>query len=236
MIEKPQQAQEPELSDDEAAALLAELGEITLEQIQAAVPKQTPAVALGLDRGGLRQVQPVSRRQYRDHSEDAKLSAMELLKPLPPAGTTLHAVLPGSFTPLDLVPALLELRHTTAKAVILGTLGFSKANVETLAGLLDAGSVKKLALVCSTYFAAGSKDIFALAEQELRPRGAKLIASRSHCKVMLLDLANGEKWVAEGSGNLRSCVALENLALCRDARLWRFHSKWLTKILEAAPC
>ena len=223
-----------ELSDAEAAALLAELDGMTLDAITAAVPKQTPAVALGLDSGGLRHIQKVNCRQYRDRSADAKLNAIALLKPLPKPGEVLSCILPGSFVPLDLLPALLELRKTTARAVTLATLGFSKANVETLAAMLDAGQIKRLALVCSTYFAAGSKDIFAVAEQTLRPRGARLVASRSHCKIMLVDMANGEKWVAEGSGNLRSCVALENLALCRDARLYRFHKQWLDKILEVA--
>ena len=38
MTERPQI---DELGDAEAAALLAELGEITLDQIQAAIPRQT---------------------------------------------------------------------------------------------------------------------------------------------------------------------------------------------------
>jgi len=236
MMIKPTPPSEAELTDTEAVALLAELDGITLDQITAAVPKQTPAVALGLDRGGLRQVQPFRHRQYRDRSDEAKLNAIALLKPLPKPGTTLEMILPGSFVPLDILPALMELRKTTAITVIVATLGFSKANVTTLAEMVETGTVKKLALVCSTYFAAGSKDIYAYAEQQLRPLKVKLVASRSHCKIMTMHLANGEKWVASGSGNSRSCSALENLSLCRDARLYRFHKKWLTKILEVAPC
>ncbi len=235
MIE-PQQTQEAELSDAEATALLAELGEITLEQIQAAVPKQTPAVALGLDRGGLRQVQPVRSRRYCDRSDEAKLNAMELLSPLPPSGSTLHMILPGFFVPLELIFGLMELRRQKAKEVILATLGFSKANVTALAAACDNGQIKRLAVVCSTYFAAGSKEILAYAMEELPRRGAKVIASRSHCKIQLVKLDNGERWVFSGSANSRSTVALENFDLTRDARLYSFHKKWLTKILEAAPC
>jgi len=222
---------ETELTDAEVTALLAELETATLDQIASAVPKQTPAVALGLDSGGLRHVQPVHARKYRDRSAEAKLAAIALLKPLPKPGTTLEMILPGLFVPMDILPALLELQKTTAKEVILATLGFSKANVETLAAMVDASTVKKLAVVCSTYFAAGSKDIFAHAEQTLRPRGARLVASRSHCKIMLMHLANGERWVASGSGNSRSCSALENLSLTQSSQLYRFHLAWLTKIL-----
>jgi hypothetical protein len=224
---------EKKLLDAEAAALLAELEQVgSLEELRTAT-RQPPGRALGLDPAALTHRQRIAGRIFRDCSQSpGQQAAKELLRELPAAGTILHAILPGTFTPLDLVPAVLELANATAKEVHLSTLGFSSANVQTLCALLDSKAIRALSLVCSRYFAAASKEIFTTAERELPPRGARLIATRSHCKVMLLQLTNGDRWVVEGSGNLRSCVCLEQVSLCNDPALYRFHRTWLRRVLS----
>ena len=194
---------------------------------------QTAAEATGLDPRGLRTRRPTSRRIFRD-AQQAEKNAVELLRPLPRSKETLHLVLPGSFVPLDLVAALLEITGQTATSLRLATLGFSDSNVETLCRMLDTGQVKSLSLVCSRYFAAASKPIYEHAAQELPRRGAQLLATRSHAKVMLIETGR-DRWTFEGSGNLRSCVCLEQVALTSDRQLFRFHAGWFDRLFTNSP-
>ena len=221
----------PQLTDAEATELLAELERVpTLEALAATRPRQTAAQALGLDGTGLRHVRRIRRRVFRD-DRTARQSAKELLTPLPKSGTTLHLILPGTFTPLDLVPALLEIIEQPADTLRLATLGFSNQNVDELCRMLDSKQVGSVSLICSRYFSATSKPIYAHAEEELPRRGCRLLATRSHAKVMLI--AAGEAhWTFEGSGNLRSCVCLEQVALTNDPDLFRFHATWFDHVLR----
>ena len=211
--------------------MLAELENApTLDALRATQPRQTAAEALNLDVGGLRHCRRVRRRVFRDERQ-LRQSAIELLRPLPKAGETLHMVLPGTFTPLDLVPALLEIIGQPADTLRLATLGFSNQNVDALAAMLDNKQIGSLFLLCSRYFSATSKVIFQHAVAELPRRGTKLLATRSHCKVMLVE-AGTDCWVLEGSGNLRSCVCLEQIALANDPELFRFHATWFDHVLQ----
>jgi hypothetical protein len=218
------------ITDFEAAELLAELENApTLDALRVIRPRQTAAQELGVDHAGLRHLRRVRRRIFRDDRE-ARQSATALLCPLPKAGETLHLILPGTFTPLDLVPALLGIIHQKATSLRLATLGYSSANVDELCRMLDSKQVGSLSLICSRYFAATSKSIFAHAQQELPRRGARLLATRSHAKVMLVEDAKS-RWTFEGSGNLRSCVCLEQVALTNDPELFRFHAAWFDHVL-----
>ena len=220
------------ITDAEVAGLLAELEAApSLDALRATRPCQTAALALGLDAGGLRHCRRVSHRVFRD-GRAARQSATKLLTPLPTSGTTLHLILPGTFTPLDLIWALLEILDQQADTLRLATLGFSNQNVDDLVDMLDAGTVKSLSLICSRYFAATSKPIFEHAQRELPRRGCRLLATRSHAKVMLIE-AGTVRWVFEGSGNLRSCVCLEQVALCNDPELFQFHTKWFDHVMES---
>ena len=117
-------------------------------------------------------------------------------------------------------------RRTPAKA-----LGFSVANVNLLCRMLDAGSIGQAFVLCSRYFQAASKEIYAVAETELPKRGAKLLASRSHAKIMLVDTGKGQ-WTFESSANARSCVCIEQATLCNDPELFHFHANWFDHVLS----
>jgi hypothetical protein len=222
--------QESTVDPADAAELLAELATAASIEDLRPTAKKSPAEALGLSRAGLRCRRPVLRRIFRD-DRAAHQAASELLKPLPETSETLHMILPGTFTPLDLVPALLAIIGQKAKSLRLATLGFSVQNVETLCRLLDEKTIRNLSVVCSRYFAAASKEIFAVAERELPRRGAKLVASRSHAKIMLIE-AGKDRWTFEGSGNARSCVCIEQIALANDPQLFRFHAAWFDHVLK----
>ena len=221
----------PTMTDTEAIELLAELeSATTLEALAATRQRRTAAQALGLDGTGLRHVRRIRRHVFRD-DRAAQQSATELLRPLPRTGEVLHMILPGSFVPLDMVPALLEIIGQTATSLRLATLGFSVANVNELSRMLDAGTIGRLSVLCSRYFQATSKGIYAAAETELPKRGAKLLASRSHAKIMLVETNKG-RWTFESSANARSCVCIEQAMLCNDPDLFRFHATWFDHVLQ----
>ena len=233
--------QPPRSASAELESLLAGRGIMDIEADEpSAAPTsndrkapQTAAEALGLDTAGLRLRRRTGRRIFRD-AEQAEKNAVELLRPLPRPGEMLHMILPGTFTPLDMVPAILEITGQTATSLRLATLGFSDSNIEALCRMLDTGQVKSLSLICSRYFAAASKPIYEHAEHELPRRGAKLLATRSHAKVMLIE-AGRDRWTFEGSGNLRSCVCLEQVALTSDRQLFRFHAGWFDRLFTNSP-
>jgi len=214
---------------DEVAALLAELATASNLAALQPKPRTTPARALGLD-SRLRCVRPVKRRLFRDHSEADTVAAKELLSPLPKTGEVLHMILPGSFVPLDMVPALLEIIGQKATSLRLATLGFSVANVNQLCRMLDDGTIGKLSVLCSRYFQAASKEIYAVATTELPKRNAVILASRSHAKIMLVDCGK-TRWTFEASANLRSCVCVEQATLCNDPALFNFHAQWFDHVL-----
>jgi hypothetical protein len=104
-----------------------------------------------------------------------------------------------------------------------------------MADWLDSGAVERLTLLCSDWMRRGSPDEYRTAIAELVDRrGQTVAAGRSHAKVCVLDWPDMHL-AFEGSSNLRSCRALENVAVTHDADLCRFHSEWIdAKVREHA--
>jgi hypothetical protein len=75
-----------------------------------------------------------------------------------------------------------------------------------------------------------SPDEYRNAVAELVERRSQVVASaRCHAKVVVLDFADDMHLAWEGSSNLRSCRAVENLTVVNDLDLCRFHSEWIER-------
>ncbi len=157
--------------------------------------------------------------------------AAEVLEILPSEGETLHAVILGYFDLMNVVLAFLD-RVGPCQALRIATLSVSKRNVADLAVLLDTKAVGRLDVLTSEFQRKHDPEILAeaLAELSVR-RGQRVAAARSHCKVITFALADGRRYVLEGSANLRTSRNQEQFALSRDAGLYSFYDGWLNEMV-----
>ena len=134
-------------------------------------------------------------------------NAIRTLDSLPAAGESWHIVVKGNFAMFDLVGAVLELAApATIARLDIATLGFSKTNLEELTALLDAGTIDRLTFLYSVYFRSNEKEICHRLHDELTGRSQRVLAMRTHAKLMLLELTDGRCLVNETSANLRIAV------------------------------
>jgi len=175
----------------------------------------------------------VTRRRYLRFSQHAK--AVEQLRPLPKRGESVHGVIPGTFSGWSLVTAAAELAAEPVEQLILCTLGFNRANCESLVELLDAGTVRRVLLNVSDYFRHSDRTIFAEIQAALEERGQRVVVTRSHAKLFLLQTAK-RHLVIEASVNLRSSQSWEQFVLSDDAQLFAFHRDWIESLAPEAPC
>jgi hypothetical protein len=159
--------------------------------------------------------------------------AAQQLERLPDQGETIHAVLNGEYALWDFVPAVLELSGQPIDNLTICTLGFSRNNVEALSELVEAGQVKRLSVLCSTYFAAAGVDgaIYSQMVELCAKHGFPIAALRTHAKILLM--ATGERRIViESSANLRSCHNVEQATILDCPELFDFHSAWMRELLE----
>jgi hypothetical protein len=79
--------------------------------------------------------------------------------------------------------------------------------------------------------AKANAKVYAQAREELaEQRGGTVAAARAHCKVSVLDFADGARLVFEGSGNLSSCRTVEQVACINDHGLAAFHGAWIDRL------
>ena len=172
-----------------------------------------------------------TRRLFVDYR--ANPDAFRHLKRLPKDGESLHGIISGKYALFDLIPALLERTGETIADLIIATLGFSKQNGADLCQMLDDRQVKRAALVCSHYFAKTSKPIYDIVIPELLKRRQRVVAMRSHCKLLVIRMSGGGRYVVESSANLRSCVNVEQFVMTRCPKLYAFHRRWLEREILA---
>ena len=154
---------------------------------------------------------------------------------LPEMGETIHAIMRGNYHAWDLVPAVLRLAApATIEYLGVATLGFNRQNAAELVELLDAGQVGRVDFICSCYFRSTSGDEFAFLHSQLTARKQRVVAIRSHAKILLFELSDGRRLVIESSANLRSCSNLEQFALTHDAELLAFHKSWIRTLIDKA--
>jgi hypothetical protein len=152
--------------------------------------------------------------------------AAELLDHLPGPGESLHVLLRGYFDLLNVVLATLDRLDTHCLHLRIATLSLSKRNVSELAGLLDSKTVGRVTVVTSDFQREHDADIFAELTCEMGSRGQRVAAARSHCKIVLMEMADGRKYVIEGSANLRTSRNEEQFCMSQDAALHDFYAAW----------
>lgn len=144
-----------------------------------------------------------------------------------------HCLLRGDFVVCDLIPAVIAARGPCGHLRI-ATLGCSIANADTLARLVETEAAWRLTLVVSHYFAQVDKaTVFRAVVDRLR-HCARLVVTRNHAKVICLPTAPNDRYVIEGSGNLRSSDNLEQILITNDHATHDFHAAWIDELAETA--
>jgi hypothetical protein len=149
--------------------------------------------------------------------------AAEVIAHLPAEGEALHAIT-GRFDALYLLTALLD-KMGPAQAVKIATLSFNGRNLQELVRLLDEGKIARLTALCSSFFRAHNRELYAEALDEFRQRGQRVAAGRNHCKIITVELVTGGKVSMEGSANLRTNSNAEQVAIIRDPSLHDFYAR-----------
>lgn len=165
------------------------------------------------------------RRLFVDYR--ANPDALKHLERFPADGESLHGVICGKYALWELVPAMIERVGRKITDLHIATLSYGRQNSEDLLGLIDDGQVKRCSLLVSYYFKAQNLELYDTLVPELRKRGHRVLAMRTHCKLLLVKFAGGGSYVCEASANLRSCKNIEQFVLTRCRRLYNFHREWM---------
>ncbi len=156
-------------------------------------------------------------------------NAREVLPHLPTPGETCHCLLLGNFVLGAIIPAIVS-EKGTAKSLRVATLSLSEYNAKSIIAMLDAGEIESARLLVSHYFSkVDEKGVFAKVAAILGDRVPMAVA-RSHCKIVILEMASGETYVIEGSANLRSSDNLEQMTIFNDRELAKFHTDWMDEL------
>lgn len=186
-------------------------------------PEVNTAVRLDGDRALI--TRP-TRRICTDYR--ANPAAYAHLATLPAPGESLHGVISGKYALWELVPALIERTGQAIADLTIATLSFSAANATAMLGLLDAGKIKNVGLLISYFFKAQNRQIYDMLIPQLRERGHRVLAMRTHCKLILARLEDGTTYTIESSANLRSSVNVEQFVMTNDEQLYDFHFQWIS--------
>lgn len=190
--------------------------------------RHVPAFALPGNRFLKKAATRADRRGIKEFIRPA--NARELLAHLPAtADDRTHAVLRGDFVLCDIIPMLVAERGHCAHLRI-ATLGLSAANADTLACLVERGTVWKLTLLVSLYFAQVDKATVFRAVTTRLDGLARLVVSRNHAKIICLPTTAGDSFVVEGSANLRSSDNIEQIVVTNDPETHAFHAAWIDQI------
>ena len=185
-------------------------------------PEVDVTAALPADRAYLRQP---TRRLFIDYRPDP--DALKHLEQMPIEGETLHGVISGKYALWQLVPALIERTGQKITDLHIATLSYGKDNAAELLGLLDGGQIGRVSLLVSYYFKKTNQKLYDSLVPPLLARGHRVLAMRTHCKIILARMADDTAFVVEASANLRSCKNIEQFALTRDIGLYQFHRHWI---------
>ena len=195
----------------------------------------------GLKKDAARQFGPTRRHTTRTAAailKDARQcqNAIADIADLPQPGEVVHLLTAKRFALFNVIEAVLAMRApATIRYLAICTLGFSTANVEALAAMLDSKQVERLDFVFSVYFKSLEKENCERLTIELGRRGARIIALLQHAKILVIETTDGQAYVAESSANLRSCASIEQMSIFNDPGLVAFHKGWIQELLCKAP-
>lgn len=178
--------------------------------------------ALPADRSMIRRP---ARRLFIDYRPNP--DALRHLEQMPGEGESLHGVICGRYALWELVPALIDRTGQNIDELFIATLSYGANNAADLLALIDDGRIRSVALLVSYYFKAQNRKLYDSLVPGLLERGHRVLAMRTHCKIILAKMADGSCYVVEASANLRSCKNVEQFCLTRDVGLYQFHRQWL---------
>lgn len=181
-----------------------------------------------LPAGKLLRRRATSRRMF---NFSAITNAVALLKKLPEAGETFHLAMDTSFNGYDLIAAVIQLADQPCRELVVSTLATNQRAVAGFKGMMDAGQLGKLTVALSVYFRDADREACQQITAALKSIGAAVHTLRIHAKLCLFDFGN-RHFVAEGSGNLRSCRCIEQLALTNDRQLFDFYHNTVKNIVK----
>jgi len=142
-------------------------------------------------------------------------------------GEQIHGIVKGDFIFGDFIEALIYEKDIIVENMYLSTLGMSQENIDSLAGMLKNGRIKKLTLILSNYFYSHEKYRlmkYLLDECDIDNKLDVLIL-RNHTKICLMEIAN-IRLVLSGSSNLRSSDCFEQFILQESQELYMFYQEW----------
>jgi hypothetical protein len=164
-----------------------------------------------------------------------KVAADHLLR-IPDALECFHLLCSGRYALWDLAgPAVLHHAHpATIASMTIATLGFSKTNIADMRGMLAAGKIGRLSLVCSHYFKGTNTEIWdgAAAMPAEFPTTVRFASVRNHAKIAAIQLTDGRTITIESSANLHSCRNLEFITVYGHPALYEFHTAWINELFE----
>ena len=217
--------------DDQLPHLSAEQL-LRLEQPQMSLPGFNQQVPDTIPRN-LKMTIKATKREYRDCRRCR--NAIEQIITLPKPGESLHFIVDGLYEPVNLIPAVRFLsKPALIKKLTITTLGLNRDNVELIAYGMDQGKILDCSIITSHAFKELDWDEYAYLKAEIQDkRGGRVNGVRSHCKLMLLEMSDGNWYTIEGSGNMRSCQSIEQFVMTNDEGLLKFHRGWLESYLES---
>ncbi len=174
---------------------------------------------------------PAKRTKAAARYQRAAKTAAELLPELPRVGTSHHCLMLGTFDLCQVIAATLRLAPR-CRHLRIATLCFSKRNAAELLGFLETYPTLRLSMLVSTFFQGHNKELFDRFAEELKEHGerVKMVAARTHAKVVAFDLGEEDGLVFEGSANLRTNGNREQLTAIRDRPLHDFHAAWIDEL------
>jgi len=161
-------------------------------------------------------------------------NAIEKIIVLPKPGESLHFIVDGLFEPCDLIPATRRLSDPAViKRLDATTLGLNNDNTACIARGMDQGKILAANILVSHYFKSVDKEEYAFLKQEIEQRGGQVNGVRTHCKIILMEMTDGNCFTIEGSGNFRSCQSIEQFVISNDRDLLLFHREWIESYLKS---
>jgi len=144
-----------------------------------------------------------------------------------------RCILSGRFMFGDFILRALELVGP-AKARI-ATLSYSVENVDALWTAFQRGQLTSLDFITSDFFFAHYRwTLWRMLVTNMPRDRSRYAVCSTHAKVALLLPEDGSApWCIEGSANMRSCDAIEQVIVSvGDPEAMRFHGKWMDRILD----
>jgi hypothetical protein len=163
-------------------------------------------------------------------------AASEAVGQLPEDGQLFHGIMSGKYDLMHLLIILLGSIKSPCQMMRIATLSLSSRNVQEMTSLAANGVVEHIDLLVSHFFQKHNKEIFAELVAEFRKQGHRVAVARSHCKIVTLSIADGRRYVLDGSANLRTNKNLEQFCLTQDAGLHGFYDEWLNQMVTENDC